>query len=184
MSRPGFVREDKDIRYLILFSMQFLPFAVSEKDLLDIVLIDEGFGYFEFAEALSGLVEAKLVAQVRSEGDTLYTLTPKGAGLIEEMGSTLRASVRDKAEQAALRVVRQVRRDASVQTSHTENADGSYTVQLRIRDGELPVLGLELMAMTRRQCALLEEQFRRRAGSMYRDVLELLRKEDEAEESK
>ena len=182
MSREGFVREDKDIRYLILFSMQFLPFAVSEKDLLDIVLIDEGFGFFEFAQALNGLVDLKLVAQVKTEGNTLYTLTPKGAELVAEMGSTLRSSVRDKAEQAALRVVRQVRRDASVQTSHTENGDGSYTVQFRIRDGELPVLSLELMAMTRRQCTLLEEQFKRRAGSMYRDVLELLRKEDEAGE--
>ena len=43
---PGFIREEKDVMYLILYALRFFPFAISESDLMDVVLIDDGFGYF------------------------------------------------------------------------------------------------------------------------------------------
>ena len=47
----GFIREEKDVMYLILYALRFFPFAISEGDLMDVVLIDDGFGYFEFRSA-------------------------------------------------------------------------------------------------------------------------------------
>jgi len=172
--RHGFIREEKDIKYLILFSMTFLPFAISESDLLDIVLIDDAFGYFEFSQAFAQLQETKHVAAVDAGSEKLYILTPKGQEVIETMARQLPSSVRDKAEKAALRVVMKIRRDASIKASHRENPDGTFTVQLKICDKDTEHLAIDMMVVTQRQCTLLEENFRRNAEKIYKDVINLL----------
>ena len=164
---PGFIREEKDVMYLILYALRFFPFAISEGDLMDVVLIDDGFGYFEFRSAFLRLLEGKHVASVEDNGEQLYLLTPEGAKAIEVLASCLPLSVRDKAERAALRV-------ASIKASHRQNDDGTYTVQLKICDKQSDQLSVEVLAMTRRQCELLEDNFRRRAESLYHELLLLL----------
>ena len=98
----------------------------------------------------------------------------EGAKAIEVLASSLPLSVRDKAERAALRVIAKIRRDASIKASHRQNDDGTYTVQLKICDKQSDQLSVEVLAMTRRQCELLEDNFRRRAESLYHELLLLL----------
>ena len=141
---------------------------------MDVVLIDDGFGYFEFRSAFLRLLEGKHVASVEDNGEQLYLLTPEGAKAIEVLASSLPLSVRDKAERAALRVIAKIRRDASIKASHRQNDDGTYTVQLKICDKQSDQLSVEVLAMTRRQCELLEDNFRRRAESLYHELLLLL----------
>ena len=171
---PGFIREEKDVMYLILYALRFFSFAISESDLMDVVLIDDGFGYFEFRAAFLKLQERKYVASVTDGGEQLYIMTPDGGKAIEVLASSLPLSVRDKAERAALRVIAKIRRDASIKASHRENEDGTYTVQLKICDQQADQLNVEVLAMTRRQCELLEDNFRRRAESLYHELLLLL----------
>ena len=172
--RPGFIREEKDVMYLILYALRFFPFPISESDLMDVVLIDEGFGYFEFRAAFLHLLERRFVSSIEENGEPMYSITAEGAQAIEVLASGLPFSVRDKAERAALRVIAKIRRDASVRASHRENPDGTYTVQLKICDDQSDQLSVEVLAMTRRQCELLEDNFRRRAESLYHELLLLL----------
>ena len=171
---PGFIREEKDVMYLILYALHFFPFAISESDLMDVVLIDDGFGYFEFRSAFLHLQERKYVASVTDGGEQLYILTPDGGKAIEILASSLPLSVRDKAERAALRVIAKIRRNASIKASHRQNEDGTFTVQLKICDKQSDQLSVEVLAMTRRQCELLEDNFRRRAETLYHELLLLL----------
>ncbi len=171
---PGFIREEKDVMYLILYALRFFPFAISESDLMDVVLVDDGFGYFEFRAAFLRLQERDCISEEPSEREPLYALTEAGSKAIEVLASSLPLSVRDKAERAALRVIAKLRRDASIKASHQQNEDGTYTVQLKICDAVSDQLSVEVLAMTRRQCELLEDNFRRRAESLYHELLLLL----------
>ena len=171
---PGFIREEKDVMYLILYALRFFPFPISESDLMDVVLIDDGFGYFEFRAAFLHLQERNYVTQTQDGSEPLYAMTAEGAQAIEILASSLPLSVRDKAERAALRVIAKIRRDASVKASHIKNEDGTFTVQLKICDQQSDQLSVEVLAMTKRQCELLEDNFRRRAESLYHELLLLL----------
>lgn len=170
---PGFIREETDVMYLILYALQFFPDGITEGDLMDVVLIDDGFGYFEFRAAFLRLQEHRQVAAISGE-EPRYLLTAEGGTAIQVLGSSLPLSVRDKAERAALRVIAKLRREASIRASHRENPDGTFTVQLKICDTQSDQLSVEVLAMTRRQCELLEDNFRRRAETLYPELLLLL----------
>ncbi len=172
--RHGFIREQKDIKYLIMFSLSFFPFAITEGDLLDVVLIDDAFGYFEFSEAFSQLLEAKYVGMVMGESQKEYFLTPSGQELLQIFNMELPLTVRDKAEKAALRVLLKVRRDASIRASHKENEDGTFTVQLKVCDKKTDQLSIEMAVVTQRQCAIIEDHFKRGAERIYKEIIKLL----------
>lgn len=172
--RHGFIREPEEIKYLIMYCLSFMPFAVSENDILDMVLVDEGFGYFEFSEAFLQLQDTRHVSQVTTAEDKEYILTPKGFELIDYMSRQLPSTVRDKAEKAAMRVMSKIRRDGTLKVGHRQNGDGSYTVTLQIRDKNTQHLSLEMMVMTQRQCALIEDNFKRNAENVYLSIIQLL----------
>ena len=174
MPRYGYIREQKDIRYLILFCMSFLPFAISEADLLEVVFVDDGFGYFEFSEAFHALLEQGLIAEVDTGAEKQYILTGRAQKVLEVSQNELRQSVRDKAQAAAIRVVRKIERDATIKTGHTENEDGTFNVTLEITGSKGLVAGVNMMVFTPRQCTLLEENFRKNAEHIYQQMITLL----------
>lgn len=171
----GYLRDKTEIKYFILYAMNELPFPISEPDLLDLCLIDEAFGYFEFSEAFSELLKTGHVQQERTEqGDVTYHITPKGRNAAEIFEGELRKSVRDKAQAAVIRVVRKIRRNSSIKTATSENSDGTFNVHLSITDQEAPVIALDIMVMNKRQSALLEENFKQDAETIYGEILRIL----------
>ncbi len=178
----GFIRDEADLKYLILFALRFFPYAITETDLLDAVFVDEAFGYFEFSQAFADLQADKFVSCLESVGEKQYLLTPAGSEIIAEMASSLPRSVRDKAEQAALRIIAKARRDASIQASHQENKDGTFTVDLSVLDGEKHLLRLSMMVYTARQCTLIEQNFKQHAENIYAQILSVVSNNPTAEE--
>jgi hypothetical protein len=178
----GFIRDEADLKYLILFALRFFPYAITESDLLDAVFVDEAFGYFEFSQAFKDLQEDKFVSCLESFGEKQYLLTPAGNEIIGEMASSLPRSVRDKAEQAALRIIAKARRDASIQVGHKENEDGTFTVDLSVLDGEKQLLNLSMMVYTARQCALIEQNFKQHAENIYAQILSVVSNNPDTEE--
>ena len=172
--RHGFIRESREIKYLILYCLSFMPFSVGESDILDMVLIDDAFGYFEFSESFNQLLETRHVAVVDTVKEKEYLLTAKGHDIVRDMSGDLPLSVRDKAEKAALRVVMKIRRESTLRVNHRENEDGTFTVQLKICDKNTEHLGLDLMVVSARQCAIIEDNFKKNAEGIYRQLLLLL----------
>ena len=52
MIRYGFIHTKEDIKFLVLFAMDLLPFPVTFETVVDLITwCDDGFGYFELSEA-------------------------------------------------------------------------------------------------------------------------------------
>ncbi|MBQ3256053.1 MAG: DUF4364 family protein, partial [Oscillospiraceae bacterium] len=56
MEQFGFVREELDIKILILYILARLPGPVDRESLADIVFCDGAINYFSFSECLSELI--------------------------------------------------------------------------------------------------------------------------------
>ena len=115
MVRYGFIHSKEDIKFLILFAMDLLPFPVSFSTVVDLTTwCDEGFGYFELSEAFYEMVPTGHIEECTGGDDTLYSITDKGREAIRVFEKQLPYPVREAAQRSALRVVRQIRRDAAI----------------------------------------------------------------------
>jgi len=172
--RHGFIREKDDIKFLILYVMTFLQEGVTFADLADMVMCDDAFGYFEFAECAGELVESLHIRKEFGESEELYYITEKGTKTAEAFEKRLPSVVREAAQRSAVRVVRRNRRNATILCRDKQRSDGTDAVELAVMDGDVPVFALELMVLTEKQSELFKENFRNHAEKIYDGILDVL----------
>ena len=81
MARYGFIHTKEEIKYLILFAMDFLPFPVSFNTIVDLTTwCDEGFSYFELSEAFFEMLQTGHITSVAQldDNEQSYRITPRG----------------------------------------------------------------------------------------------------------
>lgn len=169
MPRLGFIRDKDKIKYLILFSMDLLPFAVPFDTIVDLVTwCDEGFGYFELSEAFYEMLPTGHIVCCEEHQDTpLYAITDKGREAAAVLHDQLPAWVRKQAERSTLRVVRQLRRNACVHTQTTAHAPDDLVVRMELDE----VFALEMHVVSKRQATMLENVFQQNAEALYQVLL-------------
>ncbi len=176
----GFIRSDRDVKLLILYALSLLPVAVAEKDLLEVVMVDDGFGYFEFASAFRDLQKNMHIARVGGEKEDSFILTPRGQQVVDAMEPQIAMSVRYKANEAAKTLVARLRREESVKTYHVAKPDGTYTAKFRIVDSNQTMLSIDLDLVNEDQCVKAEKKFRAKAEQIYKYLLTELSQEDKS----
>ena len=161
MVRYGFIHTKEDIKFLVLFAMDLLPFPVSFSTIVDLTTwCDEGFGYFELSE------------EIPDKGETLYAITEKGREATRIFEKQLPYPVREAAQRSALRVVRQIRRDAGIHTAVTEHGPNDLTVRMEMEQ----VFAVEMNVVSHGQAAMLERTFKENAEAVYQTLLTAMTK--------
>lgn len=178
MVRYGFIRAKEDIKFLVLYAMGFLDFPVSFGSVADICTwCDDGFSYFELQEAFYEMVDTEHIARVSEAGEPLYRITALGRETAKLFESSLPYTVRESAQASALRVVRELRRDAAISTAVEPRAKNDLVVRLDLED----VFSIHMHVVSRSQAALLERRFRKNAEKIYNVLLEALIQEYDTE---
>ncbi len=181
VSRYGFIHTKDEIKFLVLYSLDLIPFPVSYSAIIDLVTwCDGGFGYFELSEAFFELIPTGHIVEEEPGSQPLYSITPKGREAAREFEKQLPFPVRETAQRSALRVVRQLRRDATIKTQITERSEQDLTVRMELEG----VFAIEMGVVSRAQASMLETTFQKNAEQIYQDLLLTMTKdrlEDDAE---
>ena len=126
----GFIRTEFEIKTLILYVLRRLPAPISSDELAQLVMIDGGFGYFDYAECLASLVERGSV----EETDSKYSITAAGISAADTLSGMLPASVQQKAKRASAPVAEKMRRSSGASASIERTREG-YVLSLSLSDG-------------------------------------------------
>lgn len=178
MVRHGFIHSKEDIKFLVLFAMDLLPFPVSFSTIIDLTTwCDEGFGYFELSEAFYEMVPTGHIEEYPGEPEPTYQITAKGREATRVFEKQLPYPVREAAQRSALRVVRQIRRDAAIHTSVTERTANDLTVRMEMEQ----VFAIEMDVVSRAQAAMLERTFKNNAEAVYQTLLSAMTADYETE---
>lgn len=177
--RLGFIHEKLDIKLLILFVLSRLPKPVSFETLTDLVMVDDGFDYFEYTQCLDELVNSGNVDQK----DTSYKITRMGSVNEDTVESGIPYSVRLKAENKARPLIEKMKRDALIGTSHERAKNGGTNVRLSLSDGLGEVVSMSVLVADEQQAGKIEENFRENAETIYQQLVTLLSKEAEKPQS-
>lgn len=180
MVRYGFIREKDDIKFLVLFAMDLLPFPVDFATIVDLATwCDDGFGYFELSEAFYELLPSGHIEESVEGKTTVYQITQKGHDAIHVIEKQLPFAVREAAQRSAIRVVRQIRRDAAIHTSVTKVEHNDLVVRMEMDQ----VFAVEMNVVNDAQAAILDKTFKANAEEIYQLLLSALTANYESEGS-
>ena len=157
MARHGFIHDKLDIKFLVLYIMARVASPIDFHALTDLTMCDDGVDYFEFAEAVSELVET---GHLTLEGD-LYAITDKGR--------TNGAACVNLA-----RINGILRRNAQVRAHVEDRPEGGSTVKMELDDDKGNLFTLELFCGNREQARRLARGFKEEPERVYNDVITAL----------
>jgi len=166
----SFIHEQIEIKVLILFLMRRLPESVAHDVLTDLVMCDDGIGYFEVTECITNLVETD---HIKME-DGKYSLTAKGDHNGKILEKNLPYTVMIRAENAAALVRANLNRDAMIKTDRRDADNGGYKITLSLSDGIGDILSIELLAANEEQANALEKGFRKNAEEIYHSIIKMI----------
>lgn len=168
MEHFGFVREELDIKILILYILARLPGPVERESLADIVFCDGAVDYFVFSECLSELISTGHI--VKENGK--YEITERGREDGAMIETSLPISVRDNADVGMLPVAERIGREAMIRTDYVNGTVGC-TVNLSLSDGKGSVMKLSALVGDEDQAKNIEKKFRNNAEEYYMRILNL-----------
>lgn len=179
MPRQGFIHDKLDIKFLVLYNMARVAAPIDFPTLTDLVMIDDGVDYFDFAEGVPELVKAGLLICK----EDLYAITDAGRRDGAECENSLPPSVRAKCDGKLARLNAELRRAAQVKAQVLPREDGGHTLRLTLDDDVGNLLTVELCCPTQEQAQSLALAFRARPEAIYNSILDLLLAESEKESS-
>ena len=170
MARHGFIHDKLDIKFLILYIMARVASPIDFHALTDLTMCDDGVDYFEFAEAVSELVET---GHLTLENQ-LYSITDKGRADGAACESSLPYTVKQKCGANLVKLNGILRRNAQVRSSVEDRNEGGSIVKMELGDDKGNLFTLNLLFGTREQAQRLAEGFQEEPERVYNDVITAL----------
>ena len=143
-------------------------------------MIDDGIDYFDFSQCLSELVDTD---HLRINEEQKYVITPKGLKNRKICQSSLPYSVRMKATQLIAAYRQELVRRAQVRASVERRENGTYTVRFFLSDDMGSIMDLQLMATREDMARALRERFLKDPEKIYGQIMQLLLRDEEDEET-
>ncbi len=170
MPRPGFIRDELDIKLLVLYIMNHIAAPVDFYKLIDLAQCDDGVDYFLLVNSIQDLVSTEHLILA----DSLYSITDKGRRNSQICESSLPYSVRLKCDRNLLKLNAVLRRDAQVRGETTTRSDGSYAALLTLDDDAGNLMSLELLAASPEHADMLVSRFKANPEQVYNGILNTL----------
>lgn len=163
----GFINDNLEIKFLILYIAARLVEPVPFEILQELSMCDGGVDYFGFSECLADLVRTEHLCLE----DGFYAITEKGRRNSAVCESSLPYSVRMEADEKLALCNEQLKRRALVKTGLRPRDRGGYEVTLSLSDDLDELMNLKLL-VTRQDMALaLQKRFRESAEELYSKIL-------------
>ena len=176
MSSP--IGSQQNVKIFLLYLMQNVGYPLDYITLNDVVMQTDYIAYLDFAEAFAELEEAGLVEKAENgqnaAGEDTYTVTKKGACVVDSMRGEVLASILEESLACALRFLDFQRRGVRISCKRSENSAGGYDLRCSVTEAGKSLLDMTLWVDSATRADRMEQQFRDRPEQMYRGILAML----------
>ena len=178
MESHGFIHDELELKFLILYITARLIEPVPFDVILDLAMCDEGVNYFAFSECMTDLVQSE---HLKLSKDGMYSITEKGLRNSEICESSLAYSVRLECDKGLDVCNRKLRRKSQVRSKVEKRSNGTYTVQMSLDDDAGNIMSLQLMAVREDMAKLLQGRFLSAPEQTYHAIMQVLMKDNQAD---
>lgn len=171
---PGGLKDADDIKILICYLLKSVGGPLSFDNLNEILQHDGLCNYFGFASALHELLVTGHVGLVRDGDDELYKATGLGASTAALFERRLPAAVREKAVNAAVRLLARIKRESENRVEIVKNAAGGFDVTCSVMDMGDTLMSVKLLVADHAQAESVKRQFQSMPEVVYKGILALM----------
>lgn len=181
-TRPpiDFVADEMVKKLILLFLMEKMEFPLTDESLNEIISQNPDImNYMEYREALFQLIESKFVYQTVKGSETCFNITQDGRGALGHFYQKIPASIREQIIEYARENRQKFKRRQEYTWDYFKNADGTYTVVLRIQTAAAGdnLLEIKFKTDTRQSAKSVANKWREKASEVY-ELIYLLSMED------
>ncbi len=164
-------------KLILLFVFDKMEIPLVENTIMDMCCVRNNWlSYMDCKQAMAQLIESNFIynSSERNAEEQYYTITPDGrmclAHFFVRIPSTLRGDIVEYIRDNRMNF----RRRQEYFRDYQKNADGTYTVILRISDPVQPVLELKLNVANRQTAKWVFDKWDEKAAQVYSALHELL----------
>ena len=180
MAGRGFIQDELDIKFLILYIAARVIEPIPFDTVLDLTMCDDAIDYFDFSQCLADLVKTE---HLTLSEDGLYAITDKGLRNSQICESSLPYSVRLRCDRNLSACNRKLRRKSQVKASAEKRPNGTYTVRLELSDDMGSVMDLRLAIPREDMAKMLTERFQKSPERLYSEIMRALMSSDPDDEA-
>ena len=167
---PGGLRSRNEIKVLICYLLKSIEQPIS-KQLINEILQENGLAnYFEINQAVSDLVKADSLEETAQESDTVYRVTDQGRSAAQTLEVNLPRSVREKAVNAAIRLLTRAKREQENRID-IEKLENGYHVTFTIYDSTDELLKLTIFVADSMQVETVRKNFLDDPVRLYSNII-------------
>lgn len=168
---PGGLRSRNEIKVLICYLLKSIEQPIT-KQLINEILQENGLAnYFEINQAIASLVEAgSLEEKPFEENGPVYTVTEQGRSAAQTLEANLPRSVREKAVNAAIKLLTRARRERENRID-VEKLENGYHVTFTIYDSTDELLRLTIFVADSLQVETVRKNFLNDPVKLYSNII-------------
>ncbi len=160
----------RDVRVSICYMLSKLDRPVEEKQLYEIILNSGVINYFDYTEALNGLLENGAVSRKDINGESCIFLEEKGQMGSDYFNEYIPYHFRKRILRAAFSYFSKLKRESETDITVKEVSNG-WEVEFTIRDVSFELMRISLYAPDMEQAALLKEKILLNPAGFYNGVI-------------
>ncbi len=165
---PGGLRNTKDIGILICYMLDYINKPFNRDDLIDIIQENGIANYFEVVSALSDLIKC---GNVSTDDSSMISVTENGKMISDQLSGELSLFIKQKAISSILRLVKERKLASENPVVITKTDDGGYYVNMRITNGNIDLMSLNVYVPDRSAAEKVKKQFEKDPDELYTVLL-------------
>lgn len=161
-------------KVLILYILNHIKSPITNNALYKIVLSVLDMNYFYFQQFLLDLVKSEFVLSYPQEEQQLYIITDKGIRTLELTEDIIPGILKLQVDTNLKYTLDDVNEENSIVAEYTPINENYYNVTCKIMENNECLFEVKTFAGSREQAKQIVDNWKRHAGSMYPQMLEIL----------
>ena len=161
-------------KVLILYILNNVKKAINNNTLYKIVLSVLDMNYFYFQQFLLDLVKSDFVLTYEQEDQNMYLITDKGIRTLELTEDILPGILKLQVDTNLKYTLDDVDEENSIVAEYTPINENYYNVTCKIMENNECLFEVKTFAGSRDQAKQIVENWKRHAGTMYPNLLDIL----------
>lgn len=162
-------------KLILLYALDKMEIALQEDVISEMMTENNWLSYMDCKVALTDLIKNNLISNMATKGcNPRYAITSDSREGLKHYFVEIPSSVRDEIAQVVKSNKIKYRKKQDYFSDYYKNADGTYTVVLRIDSTANTLMDLKLIVQNRTKAKWLFKNWSDKASSLYEFILENL----------